>query len=160
MLDEGTLSLVTHPRGGDDAVTAKEWLKGLRKAGVEVKVPEIADYELRRELLRAGKTKSIERLDLFLGATGFIPITTEAMRLAAALWAEARNQGQPTAPDPALDGDVILAAQTRLAGEGPGTGAVVATTNPGHLTRFVPAACWNEVVPAEGTSQEEVEASE
>lgn len=154
MLDEGPLSLVTHPRGGDDAEAAKEWLKGLREAGVGVKVPEIADYELRRELLRAGKTESIERIDLFIEAADFVPITTEAMRLAAELWAEARNQGQPTAPDPALDGDVILAAQTKLAGEG----AVVATTNPDHLSRFVAAAHWSEIVPAEGTGQDEEEA--
>ncbi len=101
--------------------------------------------------MRAGKKKSVERLDRFIEAAGFIPLTTEAMRLAAEVWAEARNQGRRTAPDPALDGDVILAAQARLAGKG----AVVATTNPGHLSRFVTAAHWSEIVPA---GQEEVEA--
>jgi hypothetical protein len=32
--------------------------------GFEVRVPEIADYEVRRELLRANKSKGIARLDL------------------------------------------------------------------------------------------------
>ena len=145
MLDEGPLSLVTHPKGGADAAEAKEWMRRLRAAGVAVRVPEIADYELRRELLRAGKPRSVERLDRFGEEAGFLPITTEAMRLAAEIWAEARNQGQPTAPDPALDGDVILAAQARLAGKG----AVVATTNPDHLSRFVPAELWSGIVPCE-----------
>ncbi len=149
MLDAGPLGLLTHPRGGDDAAEAKEWLKGLRGAGVAVRVPEIADYELRRELLRAGKTKSLERLDRFGEEAGFLPITSEAMRLAAEIWAEARNRGEPTAPDPALDGDVILAAQTRLVGEG----AVVATTNPAHLSRFVAAELWRHIVPNEGTPE-------
>lgn len=63
VLAAGVLSLVTHPRGGDDARAAEGWLRGLRKAGMAVKVPEIADYEVRRELTRAGKTRSVERLD-------------------------------------------------------------------------------------------------
>ena len=39
------------------------WLAGLISAGIEVRVPEIADYEVRRELLRVGSTRGIERLD-------------------------------------------------------------------------------------------------
>ena len=150
MLDEGPLSLITHPKGGDDAAEAKAWMRRLREAGVAVRVPEIADYEIRRELIRASKTRSVERLNRFGEEAGFLPITTEVMRMAAGIWAEARNQGQPTAPDPALDADVILAAQARLAGDG----AVVATTNPGHLSRFVAAEFWRDIVPHEETPEE------
>ncbi|MGE0434782.1 MAG: hypothetical protein AB7K09_26125 [Planctomycetota bacterium] len=46
VLDTGPLGLVTHPRNAD----AKRWLKSLVLAGFAVAVPEIADYELRREL--------------------------------------------------------------------------------------------------------------
>jgi hypothetical protein len=63
----------------------------------------MADYEVRRELLRANKLKGIQRLNSVKTALGSIPITIEIMLRAAQLWAIARNQGQPTADDKALD---------------------------------------------------------
>ena len=63
----------------------------------------------------------------------FLPIETAATRQAAAFWAEARQQGRPTAPDPALDGDVILAAQAATLDR---TDVIVATSNPKHLSRW------------------------
>ena len=147
VLDAGPLSLVTHPRGGADARAAKEWLAGLLAADVGVRVPEIADYELRRELLRAGRTKSVRRLEELAGAMGYAPLSTEVMRLAADYWARARRGGYPTAPDPSLDPDVILAAQASVLAKG-GSDVVVATTNVGHLSRFVAAEHWREVGPA------------
>ena len=56
------------------------------------------------------------------------PITTSVMQRAASLWADARNSGIPTAADPSLDGDVILAAQALGVATG-GEAVVVATTN-------------------------------
>ena len=64
------------------------------------------------------------------------------MRRAAVFWAEARQKGQPTAPDPALDADVVLAAQAVRLNR---PNMIVATTNPKHLSRYVPAALWTEV---------------
>jgi predicted nucleic acid-binding protein len=104
--------------------------------GYEVVLPEIADYEVRRELLRAGKLAGIRRLDQLKAATTYFSITTEAMLLAAQLWAEARRIGKPTADPKALDGDVILAAQARLR-EIQGNEVTIATTNIGHLSQFV-----------------------
>ena len=79
-------------------------------------VPEIADFELRRELIRAGKTASISRLDAFVSAVPdrYLPLTTPDVRLASALWAQVRNQGRTTAPPDALDGDTLIAAQAIL----------------------------------------------
>jgi toxin FitB len=129
MLDAGPLSMVTHPRPNTEIV---EWLQGLLAAGATVLVPEIADYELRRELLRAKKERSIRRLDELKLRIGFAPITSIAMLQAAQFWAQARNQGRPTADDSAIDGDMILAAQAATyqpQSEPP----VIATTNVGHL---------------------------
>lgn len=146
VLDTGPLSLVLHPLGGPDAKLASEWLQALEDAGVEVVVPEISDYELRRELLRARKTESVARLNRLCEVLTFQPLTTIAMRRAAEHWARLRNEGTPTARSDALDGDVILAAQAEAAGAGIER-VVVATTNVGHLDRLVPACEWEEAWP-------------
>ena len=112
-------------------------------SGVTILVPEIADYELRRELIRARRTAGVARLDAFIAQVEFLPIATAAMRQAAAFWAEARQKGRPTAPDPALDGDVILAAQAATLDR---AGVIVATTNPKHLSQYFPAELWIDIV--------------
>lgn len=94
-------------------------------------------------LLRASKSAGLANLDQLAQQLEYLPLTTAAMRKAAELWAQARQQGQPTAVDPALDGDVILAAQALTLG----APAVVATTNATHLTRFIPADAWQNIVP-------------
>lgn len=144
LLDTGPLGFVTHPNASTKNEKAAKWLRGLLSDGVDVLIPEVADYELRRELIRAGKTRSIAVLDRYKASLGYVPITTEAMLQAALLWALARQQGRPTAPDLALDGDVILAAQALVLGSG-GDDVVIATTNEGHLSRFVPAQEWEYV---------------
>ena len=105
-------------------------------------VPEIADYEVRRELIRARRSVGIDRLDAFINTVEYLAITTSAMRQAAEFWAEARQQGRPTAADPALDGDVILAAQAATLSR---DRVIVATTNVRHLSRFVPAELWSDM---------------
>jgi predicted nucleic acid-binding protein len=145
LLDSGPLGLVTHPRVEQNQ-EATLWLRSLLSADVPVLVPEISDYEVRRELLRAGRTKGLSRLDQLVQDLGYLPITTEAMRLAARFWADARNQGQPTASDESLDADVILAAQAATLNGNAEDGVVVATTNPRHLSRFVDAKLWQDIV--------------
>jgi hypothetical protein len=66
------------------------------------------------------------------------------MRLAADYWTRARRGGHPTAPDPLLDPDVILAAQASVLAKAE-SDVVVATTNVGHLSRFVAAKHRREV---------------
>jgi predicted nucleic acid-binding protein len=110
--------------------------------GTQVVIPEIADYEVRRELLRAGKTSSVSRLDALVTSLKYLPISTAAMRKAAELWAASRKAGKPTASEKAIDGDVILAGQAITLGV---SSFVVATTNVGHLSRYVPAEDWKTV---------------
>jgi hypothetical protein len=58
--------MVTHRGGVPEVDACKRWLLALAERGVRIGIPEIADYEVRRELLRAGKMRGIERLDLRL----------------------------------------------------------------------------------------------
>ena len=73
------------------------------ESGVRVIVPEIADYEVRRELLRANKVNGLALLDTLTESLDYLPLTTAAMRRAARLWADARQSGQPTAGDNTID---------------------------------------------------------
>jgi predicted nucleic acid-binding protein len=141
VLDTGVLGALTHPKTHR---TALAWLQRLVNAGVAVFIPEIADYEQRRELIRMQSSEGIRRLDALKSAFGYAQITTDVMLLAAELWAQARLGGYQTAHDKALDGDVILAAQARQV-ERAGFTVVVATTNVGHLSRFVDAQDWQSL---------------
>jgi predicted nucleic acid-binding protein len=110
-------------------------------------VPEIADYEVRRELLRARLTASLRRLDEFTGGMEYDPITTAAIRHAAVFWAFLRRKGLPTAGPHDLDADAILAGQA-VASLRPGDSVIIATTNLRHLGRFptVDAQEWTAIV--------------
>ncbi|MDZ8029880.1 type II toxin-antitoxin system VapC family toxin [Nostoc sp. DedSLP04] len=131
LLDTHPLSQVTHPKVNPKV---QQWLRSLGKTETVILVPEIADYELRRELLRQGKQKSIDRLNK-LSQICLIPLTPETMRKAAELWAWVRNQGKPTASNESLDGDVILAAQAILQLKSFDQ-VIIVTTNLKHISRF------------------------
>ena len=68
MLDAGPLGLVTNPRRSPQSAACAAWSQSLVASGVGVIIPEIADYEVRRELLRANKTAGIVRLDALVAA--------------------------------------------------------------------------------------------
>ncbi|HYU34094.1 MAG TPA: nuclease [Thermoanaerobaculia bacterium] len=142
LLDAGPLGLVTNPNLSPQSVACAEWLQSLVSRRIRVLLPEIADYEVRRELLRANKLKGIERLDVLGELLEYLPLTTAAMRQAAKLWEQARQQGQPTAGDKTIDGDMILAGQAAVLGK---VDVVIATTNIGHLRRFAPADLWQDI---------------
>lgn len=148
LLDTGPLGLVTHPNATTKNAQAARWLRTLLTAGVAVRVPEICDYELRRELLRAEKERSLKVLDRYKATLGYLPLTTDAMLRAAAFWSSARREGKPTAPDLALDADAILAGHAAaLAASGEADDVIVATTSVGHLSRFVHAQEWQNILP-------------
>lgn len=63
LLDAGPLGLATNPRASTENQECNLWLQTQLRQGVRVFVPEIADYEVRRELLRAGKSRGLARLD-------------------------------------------------------------------------------------------------
>ena len=143
VLDATPLGILCHPRNPPQVRACRQWVDDLLAMGRRVIVAEIADYEVRRELVRRNSRVALSNLDQLALRLEYCPLTTAAMRMAAELWAQARSAGRPTAPDPALDADVILAAQARSLN----TALVVATGNPGHLNRFVPAELWANIAP-------------
>ena len=147
LLDTSVLGLVTNPQQSPQGIACSQWIRSLLLANVRVIIPEIADYELRRELLRARRTRGIARLDALAQTLEYLPLTTAAMRQAAHSWADARQQGQPTAGDRMIDGDMILVGQALTLGIPP-TALVIATTNVRHLSRFVPAELWQTIQPS------------
>ena len=141
-LDAGPIGLVTNPKLSPESTLCTRWLQTLITSNIRVIIPEIADYEVRRELLRANKVRGIARLDELANSLEYLPITTAAMRQAAMFWAQARQQGQPTAGDKTIDSDMILAAQATTLDV---VDVVIATTNVGHLSRFAPADLWRNI---------------
>ena len=137
MLDSGPLGQLAHRKPKPAAV---EWLDALLAAEVTVIIPEVADFEVRRSLLLHKLNDSILALGELRERLFFLPITSSVMLKAAELWADARKQGRPTADPRELDCDVILAAQAIEAN------AIVATTNLGHLKRYVTAKDWRKIV--------------
>jgi hypothetical protein len=144
VLDSGPLGLVTGPRRLADANACRAWLETLLTAGIAVRVPDIADYEVRRELIRARRVSGVQQIDLLRARIGHLAVTSETLFLAAEFWADLRQHGLPTAHNAALDGDVILAAQAALL-LAMGHSVVIATTNVGHLARLVPADRWQNI---------------
>ncbi len=144
LLDTGPLGLVTNPKWSAASEECNEWLEGQLGKKVEVFVPEIADYELRRELIRAGKIKGIAKLNSLKRSLGYVRINTWTMLRAAEFWAQSRRLGKPTSSDAALDADVILAAQAAFLKD-KGHTVIVATNNAKHLEMFVDARYWSDI---------------
>ena len=142
ILDSSPVGVICGPTGHPAAVEAQRRLSDLLNAGVRVFLPEIIDYEVRRDLIRRRAAAQLERLDSLGVTIEYLPITTDAMRRAAEVWAHARQTGQPTAGDDTIDADMILIGQAQSL-ELPD--AVIATTNVRHLARFFPADHWTNV---------------
>jgi predicted nucleic acid-binding protein len=148
LLDSTPLGLLCRRRGHIHGDVCRRWLDAIELAGIVVIVPEIADYEVRRELIRTGASGPLARLDSLITTSQFDPITRPVMRRAAELWADLRRRGLPTAADQALDADAILAAHAALVGI-PGDAVTVATSNARHLGRFpgIDARDWPSISP-------------
>lgn len=139
LLDAGPLGKVSNPRVAPLNTACYLWLENLVRQGATVDIPEITDYEIRRELLRANKVRGLARLDWLKQTLDYLPLNTSIMLKAAELWAQVRQRGTPTAAPQELDGDVILAAQAWS------VGGLVATENVGHLARLVAAEHWQNI---------------
>jgi hypothetical protein len=133
-------------RGLVPAETCRAWAAARLESGVRFLVPEIIDYELRRELIRLNHTAAIARLDEFIHTSDrLIRITPQTLKLAANLWADMRTRGLPTSSAESLDIDVILSAQV-LSADYPPEQFVVATSNSNHISRMVRSAPWQDIL--------------
>lgn len=146
VLDSTPLALFLQRRSYLRAAECSDWVARHINAGDRFIVPEIIDYEVRRELLRLGKTGAIRRLDLFNRAEPdrLLPVSSDALRKAAELWAQVRRKGMPTADIHALDVDVILAAQVLTTDFG-SDDVIVATGNVSHLSPIIRADQWDRI---------------
>jgi hypothetical protein len=147
LLDSGPSGQACRRYGVAAADQCRLWIDSLLARAVEVVVPEVADYEVRRELTRINAVGALRRLhDLVtVGGLSYQPVSSAAWRQAALFWADARQLGIPTASPDALDADVILAACAATIGY-PGDQVLVATQNVGHLTRYCDARLWTTIV--------------
>lgn len=142
-LDSCPLGILSHPKPD---ISIVRWAKACQAAGHKMYVPEVIDYEVRRELLRAHKHAGVNNLNALKANFRFLPITSSTMLLAADLWAKARSGGYSAGDPKKLDIDVILAAQALTLGFS-ANDIVVATSNVSHLSRFVPADEWQNIKP-------------
>lgn len=147
-LDTGVLGYVTHPNANEESNRCTTWLKELLNHGAQVCIPEVCDYELRREYLRRapndkGAQQALEKLEALKSVLDYIPIRTDIMIHAAELWAKTRNNHRPTADLKELDVDVILASQAHLTAAG--SKLTIATTNVGHLSLFADARAYTDI---------------
>ena len=140
-MDTGPLGLIANPfhvsREGD----ILQWIRAYVQAGNRLMVLVVADYELRRERVRRKNARALRLLDQFTAVVPdqYLPLSDESLQLAATLWADARNQGRPTADLRELDCDVLIAAQA-LSYDAAGLEVVGATSNLGHLSQYVQSA--------------------
>jgi predicted nucleic acid-binding protein len=135
LLDTAVVGEICHPRKYDDV---RAWF-ARAAAAHEMLLSEVADYELRRELLRIDSRRSLDRLDELTRELRYIPVTTATWRAAARLWALQRKAGRVTAAEGGLDGDVLIAAQALA------ENAVIVTPNTRHFDSMVRAVTWQEV---------------
>lgn len=84
----------------------------LKARKISLRVAEITEYELRRELLRSQRYRSNNRLGSYYLTERIIPIDRGSLLKASESWAEQRNLGMPTASNERIDIDTIMVAQS------------------------------------------------
>ena len=73
VLDTWPLSLASNDPRKEDARRCRDWIRDLNLSGALIVVTAVADFETRRELLRAGASAGILRLDALLARLLYAP---------------------------------------------------------------------------------------
>ena len=74
LLDSGPLGILSSPSASPRNLECRYWSEGLIAKGYKLIVPEIADFEVRRELLRANKNEGLRRLDALKAKFQYLPL--------------------------------------------------------------------------------------
>lgn len=139
MLDTNVLARICHPSLHQDV---KEWLRRLLERGAaapEILVSVLADYELRRVLMKQQGVESLAHLDALEQSLRFVPLTVEASRRAAGMRRESGVAGSPSLSD----GDLLMAAQAEI------EGAILVTNDKAiHQIPGLTVRDWSEIDPA------------
>jgi hypothetical protein len=153
-LDTNILGLICNKNiSFDECQQCKKWFDTLFLRGVRIVTSDLCHYEVMRGLIgssirsneAAPGIKSLELLKVN-GFLEFLPVSTEALDLAANLWARAFTSGQTTRDEKDIDIDIIISAQYQLLrDEFPGQQVIMATTNLKHLSIFCDAANWRDI---------------
>ena len=146
LLDAGVIGLACPASRTPIVDGFQQWVDGLLAQGVDIVIPDVARYEVLRELVRLRAWRRRHRLDNFCSQFLIGPVTAEAWEKAAEFWAIVRQAGRPTAHPEALDADAILAGVAAMLGR-PGDQVVIATTNVRHLSWFhgIDAQRWEDI---------------
>lgn len=133
LLDTGVLGKICNPKPVRNVQEFLDFLK--EEKNIDIIVPEICDYELRRNLLLENLDKSIRKLNKFRRIDQLLFFDTNTMIIASEIWSDIRKQGNPTENKDSLDGDVILAAQAYQM-KAYYEEVIVLTTNPKDIVKF------------------------
>ncbi|KAF0228110.1 MAG: hypothetical protein FD167_4821 [bacterium] len=136
VLDAELLGMISNPKHSHENNLCLLWVLRLLSKKIKVCVSEIADYEVRRELLKTNRIKAIGRLDKIKKELFYLPLTTDVMSEAAKLWARTK---QKESTNVSLDCDVILAAQTTCCN------GILATTHTNYFSKYTTAKLWKEI---------------
>lgn len=120
-----------------------DWYRSLTATDVVVVVPEVADYEVRRELILARLELSLARLAAVRAAARFEPITSEIMLAAARIWAEAKSHRAAHGGEGATGWRRHPPRHRSNARKG--RAVMIATTNVRYLAQFADARLWSEI---------------
>lgn len=143
VLDAGPLSAILYAKRGSAIET---WYNDHLAAGTKFVIPEVADYEVRRLLVKRKAVARIARLDELIKTVYYHPISTSVMHHAADAWAACRLRGQPFTVDDRFDGDAVFVGHVRVL-EAAGTQVLVATHDVADLSPWVDAYEWQDIEP-------------
>ena len=130
-------------------------MQAIIQGGAIVAVPSIADYEIRRELIRCGKPTL--DLDGLRTVCSHIPFCDVSMKKAAEYWGRIRNVvGKPPPYDPTanrLDQDAMICGQAWAYAQEINAEAIIATENIRHFEMLkdpkviIDVKSWRDIYP-------------